>query len=149
MRIEKVNLITIEIQEVDGEFVTQVTAEKTVPCMITNFALKRGKDLGLLKTSLISSLVKLQGLEKAKGGEAAVLDALDETEIQTVIYIGILGANKKIELTFEDFLDQYHYSFDETVELYTSLLKHYMPNDNNAFAKGLAKSTKAQKKGNK
>ncbi|MBH0159113.1 hypothetical protein IHV10_22340 [Fictibacillus sp. 5RED26] len=151
MKISKVNLKKIEVLEQDGEYSTVIAEEKNVPCMITNHALKRGKDLGLIKTSLIAGLMKLQGLEKFKtknGVDPRALDSIDEVELQSVIYIGILGANRNIELSFEEFLEQFHYSFDETVTLYTNILSNYMPNDNQ-FAKGLAASTKSGKKGNR
>jgi hypothetical protein len=149
MKIEKVTLKESEIVEVDGEFKQVFKNEKTVPCFLTNYALKRGKDLGLLKGSLMADVVKLLPLTKLKNADeisSEAMEAMDELEMMKVIYIGCIGANKNFSLDFDGFVSLYQESYEKTVTLYANLLAGLMNKDPNQFAKGLQRSTKKDKK---
>ncbi|WP_153123282.1 hypothetical protein [Peribacillus tepidiphilus] len=149
MSIETIVLKDMEIVEVEGEFKQIFKNEKRVPCFLTNYALKRGKDLGILSGSLVADLFKLQGLEGlvtngSVDGDA--LNSLDEVAMQKTIYLACLGANKNLGMDFDSFLEKYHYSFAETVEIYMNLVKGVISKDHNQFAKGLQQCTKKGKK---
>lgn len=146
MKIEKVVLKDMEIEQVGGEYKQVFTNEQTIPCFITNYALKRGKDLGLTKDSLLQGILKLKALEGMKSAEeldANAFSEIDEIEMQKVIYIGCLGAVKGFDtdVDFDVFLEKYHYTFEETLMLYTKLVSNSMTKQSNGFAKGLSKST--------
>jgi hypothetical protein len=150
MKIQKVILKEIEIVDVEGEFKFSSKNEKTVPCFITNYATKQGRDLGLTETSLLQGVFKLKGLVGANSQDinnvdAEALSGIDETEMQKVVYLGCLGANPKFEYDFDAFLERYHYSLEETVRLYGDLIKNLASGKNN-FAAGLKQSTKSGKK---
>ncbi|MDF2605899.1 MAG: hypothetical protein K0S34_89 [Bacillales bacterium] len=147
MKIEIVELKEMEFVEVEGEFKQVFKNQKRVPCFITNFAIKKGKELGLINGSLISDLFKLQNSVKENGEVSSdAIDSLDETELQKVIYLGYVGANPNTELTFDEFIQKFHYSYEETVLLYVNLIEKTISNNPNLFAEGFKKSTKSEKK---
>ena len=142
MEIKVVTLKEMEFVEVEGEFKQVFKDEKKVPCFVTNQSMNKGKMLGLIKGSLIADLFKLENLEsKNSEKKAEAMQSLDLTEMQKLIYLGVLGANKDLTLDFDEFLDRFHYSFDETASVYMALLESLMGQDSNKFAKGLQKST--------
>lgn len=63
MKIQKVELKEIEIVTVDGEFETRFVNEKIHPAFLTNAAVKKGYDTGLLESSLFEDLLKIMDLE--------------------------------------------------------------------------------------
>lgn len=149
-KIQKVVLkdIQVGIGE-DGEFQQVVTNEKTVPCFLTNYALKLGSDIGYIKGSLVADLLKLQKFRddtQEKGMSPEAIESLDEAQMQRVIYLGLKGADKTFEHSFDAFLERYHYTFEETTQLYMSLVMNLITSDPNKFAKDLQKSTKKEKK---
>jgi hypothetical protein len=151
IKIEKVNLKESEIVEIDGEYKLLLRNERTIPCFLTNYSLKRGKEMGLLDGSLISDVIKLVPLTKLQSRSIEDLDSdtfkdLDEVKMLSVVYVACLGANKDFALDFDEFVSQYHESFDTLVELYINLIAGLMQRDPNQFAKGLQKSTKKSKK---
>jgi hypothetical protein len=150
IKIEKVILKEIEVVESeDGEFVLVVREERTVPCFLTNFSLKRGKELDLLDGSLIADVMKLNALTKVKNideADAEAFNGLDETKMLAVVYLGCLGANPKFNLSLDEFATQFHEDYESLIELYTNLVTGLMQRDPNQFAKGLQKSTKKAKK---
>ncbi|MGG3943369.1 hypothetical protein ABEV54_18240 [Peribacillus psychrosaccharolyticus] len=142
MEIKVVTLKEMEFVEVEGEFKQVFKDEKKVPCFVTNQSMNKGKMLGLIKGSLIADLFKLENLEsKNSEKKAEAMQSLDLTEMQKLIYLGVLGANKDLTLDFDEFLGKFHYSFDETASVYMALLESLMGQDSNKFAKGLQKST--------
>lgn len=152
MKIEKLILKESEIVEIDGEFKQIFKNEKTVPCFLTNYSLKKGKDLGLLKGSLVAEVMKLIPLTKLKDEDDITSEAMqefDELEMLKVIYIGCLGANKDFELDFDEFVSLYQEPFEKTLALYTNLLSALVSSDPNQFAKGLQKSTSKSRKNGK
>lgn len=152
MKIQKVTLKEAQITEVNGEYQVQFVNEKTYPLFLTHYALKQGKELGLVETSLFSDLLKLQGLQKLSNLkedeqadiDPAIFENIDEVKMVQLIYLSFRGANKNSSLSLEDFLEKYHYSFDETMDLYMNLIVSLMDKDPNAFAAGLQKSTNKQ-----
>jgi hypothetical protein len=149
MKIEKVILKESEIVEIEGQFKQIFKNQKTVPCFLTNYSLKRGKDLGLLKGSLIADVMKLIPLTKLKSAndiDPETMKELDELEMMKVIYVGCIGANNKLDLDFDEFVSLYHDSYEETLILYTTLVSSLIQKDPNQFAKGLQNSTKQNKK---
>lgn len=153
MKVRKVTLKDVEVREVNGEFEKVFINEKTYPAFLTNYALKRGKELGLIESSLFSTLLKMQGLEAlAKGNDLdpSIFDQIDETKMQQVIYLAFVGANRNADLSFDEFLEKYHDPIEKTMELYMNLIVDLMSTDPNQFAKGLQKSTnKSTKNGKK
>jgi hypothetical protein len=155
MKVRKVTLKDVEVREVNGEFERVFVNEKTYPVFLTNYALKKGKELGLIESSLFTSLLKMQGLEALAGGQAkdldpSIFDQIDETKMQQVIYLAFIGANKNTDLSFDEFLQKYHDPIEKTMELYMNLIVDLMSTDPNQFAKGLQKSTnKSTKHGKK
>lgn len=155
MKVRKVTLKDVEIREVNGEFEKVFANEKTYPVFLTNYALKKGKELGLIESSLFSNLLKMQGLEALAGGQVkdldpSIFDQIDETKMQQVIYLAFIGANKNTDLSFDEFLEKYHDPIDETMELYMNLIADLVSTDPNQFAKGLQQSaSKSRKNGKK
>jgi hypothetical protein len=155
MKVRKVTLKDIEIREVNGEFEKVFVNEKTYPVFLTNYALKKGKEMGLIESSLFTSLLKMQGLEALAEGQAkdldpSIFDQIDETKMQQVIYLAFIGANKNTDLSFDEFLQKYHEPIDVTMELYMNLIVDLMSTDPNQFAKALQQSmNKSRKNGKK
>jgi len=153
MKVRKVTLKDIEVREVNGEFEKVFVNEKTYPAFLTNYALKKGKELQLIESSLFSNLIKMQGIKDfnkdQENIDPSLFEHIDETKMQQVIYLAFLGANKNTELSFDQFLEKYHEPIDNTMELYFNLIMDLMSTDPNQFAKGLQKSTNKSNKNKK
>jgi hypothetical protein len=154
MKIQKVTLKDVEIREINGEFERIYTNEKSYPAFLTNFAMKKGKEMGLVESSLFSDLLKLRGLEGLSNVDMeqvdpAVFDSIDETKMHQIIYLAFNGANKTSEFSFDEFLQKYHYSFNDTIELYANLITDLISSEPNAFATELKKSTSNSNKNKK
>jgi len=111
---------------------------------------KKGYDTGLLESSLFEDLLKIKGLETliTQADEEAsleLLNAFDEQKLIAVIYLAAIGANKNIGLSFDEFLEKYHYPLTDTIKLYANLIVGLL-NESNEFAKALHKQTKNSKK---
>ncbi|MFJ7662957.1 hypothetical protein ACIQXW_11190 [Lysinibacillus sp. NPDC097162] len=151
MKIKKVELKEVEIKEVDGEFERTFINTKVHPAFLTNAAVKKGYDTGLLETSLFEDLLKLKGLEKLisevedEKASLELLGAFDEQKLISVIYLAVIGADKNLGLSFDEFLDRYHYPLTETIKLYADLIVGLM-SESNEFAQALQKETKKGKK---
>lgn len=147
MKIETVELKEVVFSDDDGEFKKVYTNRQQVPCFITNYAFKKGKETGLLEGSLVANLFKMEKVNSKKQEEKEqAMENIDHIEMAKLIYIGCMGANKKIGLSFDEFLDKFHYTMEETMELYGMLVESLMTQNPNNFAKGLQQSTKKQKK---
>ncbi len=147
MKIETVTLKDMEVVQLEnGNFERIFKDEKKYPCFLTNHAMKRGKDLGLISGSLIADLLKLQKLEGLDKDniDPEIIAQLDETDFQKVIYLSFVGANKS-KWTFDEFLEKYHYSFEDTTELYSKIILNHVAADPNKFVEGLNKSTSKKK----
>lgn len=150
MKIHKLILKESEIREVNGEYEEVFFNEKTYPVYLSNYALKKGKEMGLIESSLFTDLIKIYRMRSASDEEGNInpeaidpstLASLDETKAQKVIYLAFLGGSKKIEMTFDEFLELYHYTIVETLELYMELIVGLIDDNPNVFADGLKKST--------
>lgn len=151
MKVQKVELKELGFVEVDGEFVQQFTNQKVYPAFLTNAAIKRGHDMGMIETSLWEDLLKIKGLETvvdATDEEAALqaMNTFDEQRLIGVVYLSVIGANRQLTYSFEEFLERYHYSFEETIQLYANLLVNMISSSPNEFSKELTKATKKNKK---
>lgn len=152
MKIQKVELKEVEVVEVDGEFEKRFVNTKVYPAFLTNAAVKKGYDIGLLESSLFEDLLKIKGLETLiiQSDEEAsleLLNAFDEQKLIAVIYLAAIGANKNLGLSFDEFLEKYHYPLTDTIKLYANLIVGLL-NESNEFAKALHKQTKNSKKNN-
>ncbi|MDM5237494.1 hypothetical protein QUF83_15315 [Bacillus cereus] len=148
MKVEIVKLKEVEVVNVDGYFKAIEKNHQTVPCFITNAAMQRGQSLGLIEQSLMQSLFKMKDLANANPNniDSNSLQSFNEIEIQKIIYLGCLGANKQFPYDFEQFIERFHYSFEETMKLYSKLISNVTTGQENKFAKGLANSTKNERK---
>ena len=156
--IQKVELKEVEIKEkfdnngdFDG-FEEVVVSKKIVPCKITNYGLKVGNDEGLLEGNVLKSILGMKKMMDLKDqGQATDEDiaaSLNDTDIQKVIYIGVVGANPRLQLDFDEFTQQYHGDIEESMTIYSALIEDMYKNSStkNAFAAGLESSTKKEKK---
>ncbi|KAA0547575.1 hypothetical protein FZW96_12065 [Bacillus sp. BGMRC 2118] len=144
-KIHSVILKDSKIVELEGEFHQIFENENRYPLFITNHSLRRGRDLGLIESSLISDLVKLEPSIKSKNKDAAsrsVIEELSEEKMLNVIYLAFLGANPKTELSIDQFVERYHGDYLETTSLYTEIISSVLPSQDSKFAKGLNESTK-------
>lgn len=154
MKIQKVELKEVEAVEVDGEFERQFTNVKVHPAFLTNAAVKRGYDTGLLESSLWEDLLKIKGLEHLVSNsneddeESALqlMNAFDEQKLIGVVYLGVIGANKNLGYSFDEFLERYHNSLTETIQIYANLITDLLASSPNDFAKELSKEAKKNKK---
>ncbi|UII56714.1 hypothetical protein LS684_04410 [Cytobacillus spongiae] len=148
MAVEIIELKDMEIVEVDGEFKPVYKNEIKIPCFLTNYALKVGKDLGMMKSSLAADLLKLQGIDGIAEGTVGseVLNSLDEVEMQKIIYLGCIGANPTLDMDFDKFLKKYHYKFEDTAMIYLQQVTSAISKETNKFVAGLQSSTKKGKK---
>ncbi|RHW38700.1 hypothetical protein D1B33_07450 [Lysinibacillus yapensis] len=144
MKIQKLTLKELETVEVDGEFEARYVNAKAYPIFLTNSAVQKGYQLGYLTSSLISDLVKMLPYIQS-GNEMEMIGQIDETKMIRTIYLAFSGANKKEDLSFEEFIELYHLDFTETVTLFANIIADTVSNNNN-FAKGLQQSTKNEKK---
>ncbi|WJE51154.1 hypothetical protein QRE66_17800 [Bacillus cereus] len=152
MKIQKVTLKDIEFVKVDGEYEQRFVNEQEYPAFLTNYALKKGKEQGLIESSVISDLLKfqaLEGMDKGKNTDLAALEKIDQTNIHKVIYMAFKGANPKGDLSFDEFLRKYHDSLAESMELYAKLVVDVISQDQNKFAAEFQKNTSTGSKGEK
>jgi len=161
MMIEKINLCEVEVVEIEGEYKQLKRNERTVPAMLTNYAVEQGKRRGLLKTSLISELFAIYSSIKGSGNAdllsgkmeelppEVVMDIgnfVDESKISAVVYMGCIGANPKFDLSYDDFLMQYNAELQEKLQTYVNLMVGLQGQDKNAFAQEFKRLTKADSK---
>lgn len=132
MKINKITLVDVEIKEVDGEYQKHYFNETNYPAFLTNYALKKGKEMGLIESSLVNEVMNW-----SKGNTE---DQFNENKMLPLLYLSILGAEPDIELTYEEFVRRYHYSLSDTMELYSDLVDSITESENN-FSRGLINST--------
>ncbi|MCP3742797.1 hypothetical protein [Rossellomorea sp. BNER] len=154
IKINTIVLKDIEIIELEnGDFEKRYINPKKYPAFITNRSLATGRNLGITKTSLISELIIMKGVFPGDGEiniddikpEQAVL--LDSERYLPTIYLGLIGANKDLELSYEEFLDRYHGDIEQILNDYVGLVAPFVQENSNEFAKGLKKSTSTKKSG--
>lgn len=95
------------------------------PATITNHSLSIGHKLGLLKGSQITNV-------------------LEDTNMLNVIYLALIGLDKKPIMSFEEFLKSILKNGDENEikETYTKLIEIATFKTENKFAKGIEKNIK-------
>lgn len=164
--IERIHLYDIEIVEIEGEFKEIKRNEETLPGMLTNHSLYVGKRDGLLETSLTKELYNIIGAFEKTGVDPkavteegleeygvemfkALADVADEDKIMKVIYLSLIGANPRLEYTFEDFVLKYHGDFEEKMETYVSLISTLASKDNNFRLEFENKTSQKREKGEK
>ena len=153
-KIYSIELKEVEILQAEGseEFVEVVKNKRKYPVFLTNFSLSRGRDLGILKTSLMSDLLLIKNKTDNPNGkteEDVAADAIadiEESKMLDVIYLAFIGANPKSDISKDDFLQQYHADYTEKVMLYFNIIAAAVSADPNAFSKGLEKSTATNEK---
>lgn len=146
-KIETVTLKNLEIIETEaGEFEKKYTNEKKFPASITNYSLSMGEKMGLIKSSQLEDLTDIQQLFHAaidpNTDQDTALQGLDMSKYLKVIYLAVIGVNKGLNLTYEDFLDLYHEDKFTTIDTYTNLVLATFKEGANKFVQGLEKSTK-------
>ncbi|SDY42822.1 hypothetical protein [Bacillus sp. 166amftsu] len=152
MKIQKITLKDIEFVKVDGEFEQRFVNEQEYPAFLTNYALKKGKEEGIIESSIISDLLKfqaLEGIDKGNSSDLSAFEKIDQTSIQRIIYLALKGANPKVDLSFDEFLRKYHDSLAESMELYAKLVIDVISQDPNKFAAEFQKNTSTGSKGEK
>lgn len=136
MKIQKIELKDSVIREVNGQFEQIFINEKTYPAFLTNYSLKKGREMGLLKSSLVDELFKWGNAEGV-----SLSERFEEIKMLTVIFVAFIGANPKTELSFDEFLEKYHNDIEDTMELYSDLVDGLVDSSKNKFTEGLAQST--------
>ncbi|MDY8162685.1 hypothetical protein [Bacillus thuringiensis] len=152
MKVQKITLKEVEFVEVEDEYEQRFINKQNYPAFLTNYALKKGQEEGLITSSIIADIVKFQaldGLRDKDNKDLSALEQIDQTSIHKVIYMAFKGANPKEKLTFDDFLQKYHDSLAESMELYTKLVVDVISQDPNQFAAALKKSTSSGGNGEK
>lgn len=149
MKLQTIELKTAEIVEENGEFVRKFSESKKYPLFLTNHAIKKGYEQGILDTSLYSDLVKVHQSSKIKQSDeeqaVGVINELDHQKMIAVIYLAFCGANKS-QMTLDEFLEQYHLTQQETITTYLGLIGELFTGTDNAFVKALERDTKKDKK---
>jgi len=145
-------IYSIELKEVeivstnDEEFIEIEKNKRVYPVFLTNYALSKGYDMGILKSTLITDLVNIERnmkktVEDSKEEQAgAILENIDEKKMLDVIFLAFVGANPRVAISQDEFLQQYHATFTEKVKLYFNIIASAVEADPNAFAEGLKKS---------
>ncbi|GGD05425.1 hypothetical protein [Pontibacillus salipaludis] len=150
-KFEKITLKDSEIREVDGEYEERFVNKKTYPAALTNHALNIGEKMGMLEGTNLSDVLKMcnfetliNDLKRGKISEENI-DAtgeIDTLKYLKVIYISLVGVNKELDLSFDEFTEKYHENTFQIMKTYASLVMASTSNSFNNFAKGLEDSTK-------
>lgn len=143
--IQKVTLQSIDVVEIEGEFKEVKGEKKVIPCMLTNYSVSKAKRQGLIKNSLITELLEMAPEGKTDNIDyKSIVDKIDEEKCLITIYVGCLGANKNLGLTYDEFLQNYNETFETNVKLYVDLISSLVKRDNN-FADEFKKNTVSKK----
>ena len=145
-KIERIKLQTSDIVEIDGEFKEVLGQEKIIPCMLTNYAMAQAQRAGLIKTSLISDFISMVDIKEGVQDidTEKLMNSIDQEKCLKAIYIGCMGANKNLEISYDEFLQLYNGSYVENVKIYTGLISELMDKENN-FSNELKKNTSTKK----
>lgn len=150
MKVEQVILKDVEYKDTGDGFERVFTNEKRYPVYLTNYALKKGKEYGIIDTSVFSELAMMEDFVKKvdENGDLKVgsLRDFEEERIMKVIYVGFIGANPKADVSYDDFMSRYHGGIEDMLELYVKLLSSLVASDPNQFSKELEKATEKSKK---
>ncbi|UPL43262.1 hypothetical protein MU858_21335 [Bacillus sp. PGP15] len=152
MKVQTVTLKDLEVVNVEGVFETRFINETKHPAYLTNYALQKGKDLGLIESSIFNDLLKFQaldGMNKEENTDLEALGQIDQTNMHKIIYLAFSGANPKENLSYEDFLKRFHEPLVESMQLYATLITDVINQDPNQFAAAFQKSTEKSGKDKK
>lgn len=145
-KIETVTLKHMEIIETEEGFEKRYFNEQKFPASITNYSLSMGEKMGLIKSSQLTDLADIEQLfQSAINPNTDMEKALNEIDIGKylkVIYLAVVGVNRGLNLTYEEFTELYHEDIATTVDTYTKLILGTLNENINGFAKGLQESTK-------
>jgi len=155
IKVSTIELKDVEVVELeDGSYDSRFVNPRKYPAFLTNRALKKGRNMGVTKSSLISDLIQMNSLFKSnqKGKENPEIDLESLTPEQAeiieaenylpVIYLGLLGANKNLDLDYDDFLDQYQGDLSQIIQDYMELVMPYIDQNSNEFKKEFENKTK-------
>jgi hypothetical protein len=148
IKVSTITLKELEMIELEnGEFEGRYVNPKKYPAFLTHRSLAKGRNEGITKSSLISELIKMNSL-RGKDGEIDTenltpeqAEHIDTDKYLPVIYLGIMGANKSLDLSYEDFLDKYSGDLEQIMQDYIALIVPYLQQDSNQFKAGLVSST--------
>lgn len=145
-KIETVVLKQMEVIETEEGFETRYHNEQRFPASITNYSLSMGEKMGLIKSSQLTDLADIeQVFQSAINPDIDMQKALEEIDIGKylkVIYLAVIGVNKQLNLTYEEFTELYHEDRATIIDTYTHLILGTLTDGLNGFADGLEKSTK-------
>lgn len=149
MKICKVELQYFDYIEKDGEYIREARQVKSLPCVLTNYALDYGEKHGLIESSMLDCLFDVlqavsdvKDITKVRPDEAATIGrALDINKIVRIIYIGCIGANPDIDLTYDEFLRGYQYDAAKSTEIYSELMAGLYDTEANQFAQAFVNLT--------
>ncbi|MGF3103651.1 hypothetical protein [Rossellomorea sp. DUT-2] len=149
IKVSTITLKELEMTQLEnGEFEGRYVNPKKYPAFLTHRSLAKGRNEGITKSSLISELIKMNSL-RGEDGEidtenlsSEQAEHIDTDKYLPVIYLGIIGANKSLDLSYEDFLDQYPGDLEQIMQDYIALIIPYLQQDSNQFKAGLVNSTK-------
>lgn len=129
-KIHSIELKEAEVFEVEpGKYEKRFVNPKKHPVLLTNKALIDGKKSGV--PNFYSALFKLKNLV-GKDGEIDLetlspeeAELIDTDNFLPLIYLGLIGANKSLDLSYEGFLDKYHADTTEVIQDYSAIVSDY------------------------
>jgi hypothetical protein len=144
--IETVVLKQMQVIETENGFETRYFNERKLPATITNYSLSMGEKMGLIQGSQLTDIGDIQQIFEAAinpniDKEKALKD-IDINKYLKVIYLAVIGVNRNLQLTFEEFTELYHEDVATIIDTYTKLVLGTMTEGINKFAQGFEKSTK-------
>lgn len=158
MKLQMIQLAdkTIKIEGDTPEIVKENVRKK--PLYLTNRAIKKGYDTGILASSLYTSLLSVYN-DKAlhdiknmtevqkEAASVAILDKINMSEVYAVVYLAYIGANKDDDMDMDSFLDAIDVTDMELITIYFALLQSLLATSNkDAFVKKLKQNTATSKK---
>lgn len=148
MKIQAITLKEFEVVEVNGHFERRLISSKKYPACLTHKSLQLGKDLGILQSSKMVSVLGFDEIDPnitEKEEKEAANEAINDFDVLRyvqIIYLALIGFNKNLDLSYEEFLEKYDESTETTMDIFTKLIEGYLSSGDNNFAKGLQRSTK-------
>ncbi|QJT71644.1 hypothetical protein [Psychrobacillus phage Spoks] len=154
-KLPAIELKEYEIDEVDGEFVHNVTNTERHPLFFNNKSMLVGKQYGILEKGLEQELFSMLGVVDKKaiksftnGDEVDSEQVIKITELlsidhmKDIIWLAFVGAKNGECYDLEEFKEKYDEDFQTTLGVYMEVLMSNFKENNqpNAFKTGLAKS---------
>src|SRR5690625_3399585 len=124
--IETITLKQMEIVETESGYEKRFLNEQNFPAAITNYSLSMGEKLELIESSTINDLTDVEGLFQAaidpNADKEKALKNMNTGKYLKVIYLAIIGINKDLNLTYEEFTQLYHEDQATIIDTYTKLI---------------------------